>query len=248
MKTSKNRRGLPKRKIKELEKKVDENDFITYRRISALRIVGSRRSTPIDHTYTPPEFRVEVSGFWRNLPNPESEGKDPAGNPIKGRTWVKQHIRWRDKPQRDKKVVYIKSRLSPAKRIADFEKNYRVKIISPIDSIKGVSSASEYTSKKKNEGFVYILTNAALGTDIFKVGQTTRNPEERAKEISSSTGVPVPFLVAEYWSVTDVHAAERAAHSSLENHRINTAREFFNIPFNVARRTVENAINDYIKP
>ena len=51
-------------------------------------------------------------------------------------------------------------------------------------------------------GYVYILINQSyryggLRRKLLKIGQTSRNPEERAKELSS-TGVPTPFEVAYY--------------------------------------------------
>lgn len=56
-----------------------------------------RNSEKLPHSYTPPRFRVEVDGFWRRLPA-ESIGKDANGQPIRGKTWVRGHARWKDRP------------------------------------------------------------------------------------------------------------------------------------------------------
>ena len=45
------------------------------------------------------------------------------------------------------------------------------------------------------QGYVYILINPSL-KGLLKVGQTKKDPEERAKEISQGTGVPTPYIVA----------------------------------------------------
>ena len=45
------------------------------------------------------------------------------------------------------------------------------------------------------QGYVYALINSSL-IGLVKVGKTIKDPEIRAKEISSDTGVPTPFIVA----------------------------------------------------
>jgi len=39
-----------------------------------------------------------------------------------------------------------------------------------------------------NEGWIYILINPAFKKDLLKIGKTKRQPEERAKELST-TGI-----------------------------------------------------------
>ena len=43
------------------------------------------------------------------------------------------------------------------------------------------------------EGFIYILLNRAFQNDHYKIGMTTKTPDERAREISNATGVPRAF-------------------------------------------------------
>jgi hypothetical protein len=66
-------------------------------------------------TYTPPAFAVsvggEAGGFWRRLKYPDHFGKDSEGNPVQGWTWVKAHLRWRDRPM-PPAAVHIKTPLS----------------------------------------------------------------------------------------------------------------------------------------
>lgn len=64
---------------------------------------------------------------------------------------------------------------------------------------------------------------------VVKVGKTARDPEERAKELSSATGVATPFVVVYKRLFRNCHLAERLAHEILteRGYRVNNNREFF---------------------
>jgi len=83
-------------------------------------------------------------------------------------------------------------------------------------------------------GFVYALINPSL-IGVVKVGKTTKDPSERAKELSSATGVPTPFSVAYQIYVTNCSHAEAYIHTYLEEsgYRVADNREFFNAPLNM---------------
>lgn len=91
------------------------------------------------------------------------------------------------------------------------------------------------------QGYIYALINPSLH-GLVKVGKTVKEPEARAKEISSDTGVPTPFIVAFKVFVSDCDAAELFLHSLLQikGFRINQNREFFNAP-------LEEIINSMIE-
>lgn len=86
-------------------------------------------------------------------------------------------------------------------------------------------------------GHVYIMVNAAM-SGYLKIGMTTRTPEERAVELSCTTGVPVPFTVAYSEEVADCSLAERLIHERLVSHRVCRDREFFHLPLRDAIREV----------
>lgn len=96
-------------------------------------------------------------------------------------------------------------------------------------------------------GHVYILVNAAMAGSL-KIGMTTKTPEERAEELSSTTGVPVPFVVAYAEEVADCFVAEQLIHQRLAAFRLNKGREFFNIPLREAIRVVSGIARDIGKP
>lgn len=79
-------------------------------------------------------------------------------------------------------------------------------------------------------GYIYVLINPSL-QGMVKIGKTTRNPEDRAKELSNATGVPTPFIVGYSVIVSDCDAAEKFVHEllSLQGARLTKNREFFEI-------------------
>ena len=82
-----------------------------------------------------------------------------------------------------------------------------------------------------DNGYIYVLINPSM-QNLVKIGKTKRTPEERAKELSSTTGVPVPFIVA-YSDFFQNHSkAEEHIHTVLETkgYRVSKSREFFEIP------------------
>jgi TPR repeat protein len=106
-------------------------------------------------------------------------------------------------------------------------------------------------------GYVYILINPSLN-GIVKIGKTQNNPEERAKELSSATGVPTPFFVAYSSYFTDCTAAEIFVHTRLANNRLAQNKEFFQVSVQQAieavreaesnlRLTPESTTNDALK-
>ncbi len=97
-------------------------------------------------------------------------------------------------------------------------------------------------------GYVYILTNPCLPPDLLKIGQTTRTPEERAREISRGTGVPAPYNVAYCVAVSRCYEAERAIHKRLHRYRYNRGREFFSLPLDQAKRIVDEVSQAFREP
>jgi hypothetical protein len=52
----------------------------------------------------------------------------------------------------------------------------------------------DIVSDTEGKQFIYVLSNKTM-PGIYKIGFTKGDPATRAKQISSSTGVPVPFEV-----------------------------------------------------
>jgi hypothetical protein len=67
-----------------------------------------------------------------------------------------------------------------------------------------------------------------LHPDDVKIGQSSKDPNERRKELAT-TGVLEEFLL-EYWALAeDYESLEREIHRALANVRTNPKKEFFNI-------------------
>jgi hypothetical protein len=75
-------------------------------------------------------------------------------------------------------------------------------------------------------GFVYCLGNPAM-PGLYKIGQTSRSPQQRAVDLSASTGVPQPFYVVGYIEIESPEWWERRFHQWLDQFRSNERREFF---------------------
>lgn len=62
-----------------------------------------------------------------------------------------------------------------------------------------------------------------------KVGRTTTSLEQRVKELSSSTSLPLPFTVTYACTVADSSFVEHQLHDAFMDRRVNPRREFFNV-------------------
>ena len=80
---------------------------------------------------------------------------------------------------------------------------------------------------------------------MLKIGLTTREPAQRARELSGSTGVPTPFEVAHKRYVSDCYAVEQEIHKRLDRHRVGKNREFFQMTVADATRSVDSAAMGY---
>ncbi len=80
-------------------------------------------------------------------------------------------------------------------------------------------------------GYVYALINPSM-PNLVKVGRTTKDPQDRAKELSAVTGVATPFIVGYQRFTPDCVAMEQSAHVGLEarGYRVSSSREFFEAP------------------
>lgn len=90
--------------------------------------------------------------------------------------------------------------------------------------VSNYSPRQEYKTEK--EGFVYLLSNEFYLENLFKIGYTTRDVEDRVSELYT-TGVPAKFNVEYKLSVNNIRKVEEAIHSELAKNRVNNEREFF---------------------
>ena len=94
-----------------------------------------------------------------------------------------------------------------------------------------------YSDKGEGDQWVYILSNPST-PDILKIGYTKKLPDERAKQISSATGVALPYKVEWAYKCFNGETVEREVHSKLENYRVNNNKEFFQISLEEAKQAI----------
>jgi hypothetical protein len=94
------------------------------------------------------------------------------------------------------------------------------------------------------KGYIYILFNRAFQNDHYKIGMTTKTPEERARELSAATGIPRDFEVLYEQRVIDCTQAERLLHNKLRRYRSAGNREFFQIPLKEAIKALEGVADE----
>lgn len=78
------------------------------------------------------------------------------------------------------------------------------------------------------KGFVYVMANPAM-PGIVKIGRTSRNPIDRAHELYV-TGVPHPFSIEFVLYAENSMELEEVAHKRFRRQRVNSGREFFQVP------------------
>jgi hypothetical protein len=104
------------------------------------------------------------------------------------------------------------------------------------------------SSDARVSGCVYILKNNDM-PGLLKVGKTRGKATIRARELSSTTGVPSEFEVCKEYHVIDSDAAERRAHQILETSvgRANNKREFFFGPLEKVVALLDEGLSGFIK-
>lgn len=89
-----------------------------------------------------------------------------------------------------------------------------------------------------SQGYIYILDNPALSSELLKIGKTTKDVELRARGLST-TGLPEEFRVLHFVQVPDCHLAEAIVHKRLAEHRVKSNREFFRVSLTHAKSVLE---------
>ncbi|MDM8537668.1 GIY-YIG nuclease family protein [Desulfobacterales bacterium HSG17] len=87
------------------------------------------------------------------------------------------------------------------------------------------------------KGFVYIMTNPSM-PGLLKVGMTTKVPEYRANQLSTTTGVPTPFETQYYAFFENRVEAEKRAHQALNDYH--HGKEFYQVDINTAINVIES--------
>ena len=151
--------------------------------------------------------------------------------------------------------------VSKAKKFIPLKENYgntdleyaKYFTLSPSARGEGWEDITYYTNKKyglyankgKGNQWVYILSNPTQ-PGLLKIGYTKNLPEKRAKQISSATGVALPYKVEWAYQCFNGEMVEREVHHKLKAQRINNSKEFFQISLEEAKEII-NLIGNKFK-
>jgi hypothetical protein len=92
----------------------------------------------------------------------------------------------------------------------------------------------------KKYGYVYVVSNPALIANYKKIGATQASePEERINALSQCISIPHPFKLECLYIVDDCYQFEVAVHKILKKFRVSKHKEFFNVPYHVARHLIK---------
>ena len=94
-----------------------------------------------------------------------------------------------------------------------------------------------YADKGVGDQWVYVLSNPT-SPGLLKIGYTKKSPEERAKQISSATGVALPYKVEWAYQCFNGEMVERMTHQKLKAFRVNNRKEFFHISLEEAKDNI----------
>jgi hypothetical protein len=97
---------------------------------------------------------------------------------------------------------------------------------------------TEGYQKEGETGYVYVLVSSEK-PGIVKIGMTNRTAEERANELTASTGVSMPYIVAYSVETSNPLQLERKIHAHFSEKRINPNREFFRVSVQEAIQAIE---------
>lgn len=153
------------------------------------------------------------------------------------------HVRWlQDDAARELTGV-------PITRVAELMTQFRSDDIDGLEqwdweAVLDQSESSEPSSTKtatpigEGEEFLYVLTNDSM-PEFIKIGRTENDPADRARQLSSFTGVPTAFRVYRSYNVRDSLEAEQRVHERLNEYRVAANREFFRIDPDAAAEVIE---------
>lgn len=97
-----------------------------------------------------------------------------------------------------------------------------------------------------NSGYIYILRNPTMEKNIFKIGLTRNDVDERINQLSK-TSVPDRFYKSQEWNVKDCVIAEKEIHHRLNNYRVDPRREFFQLDYDKAINVIKEVVEEINK-
>lgn len=95
-------------------------------------------------------------------------------------------------------------------------------------------------------GYIYLATNPFLRSDIFKIGKTLHDVDQRMLGLRN-TSIPGRYTALKEWYVSDVAAAEKKVHSAFAYARVDPDREFFSLDFASAFPVIDALLVEFLE-
>lgn len=119
----------------------------------------------------------------------------------------------------------------------------KIKAILKTNFIIYVDNFLSFDIMEDTDDYIYILSRKSQ-KELLKIGMTTRNVIKRCNEINSATGVVYPFSPRCVYRVKDARKAEHKVHEALNEYRIRSDREFFNVNYAYACKSIEKVLGE----
>lgn len=94
----------------------------------------------------------------------------------------------------------------------------------------------------KDEGFIYLASNAGFKDNLLKIGISQKQPDLRLAALSKSTAAPAEFELLYANSTQNVKKVESRVHSLLKKYRFRSQKEYFIIKPPDAIKVIEKII------
>ena len=190
-------------------------------------------------------IRLNIHIAKENEKEEENRRKEILREQVKAESEIK-----RNKEKLEKELLHYQIQLNKGADVQD-----------KIDEIESKIETEDYMLSNTRAGYVYIISNASLGHNVYKIGITRRisnfkgDDSPCAERIHELSGSNIPFKFKPnciMWS-DDCFALESALHKEFSAYRVNkikTHREFFKLPLSQIEKVVKekyepNAIFDY---
>lgn len=202
----------------------------SYKVVSSIEVVESNLAPAIIKINLP-HYETETEGHWRRL-KPGSIGYDRNGSQVSGKTWINSKNKWRD-PVKHSRTILVKDSIASA----------RLKISEYVEASNRIVKNTTLGAEEESTcGELYVMRCSAMKETVFKVGYTDGSSSDRAKQLSSATGVPLSFVVVKAWKHTNAAELETEVHMMLTPYRLNDGREFFLAKYSVIENIVETVL------
>ena len=113
------------------------------------------------------------------------------------------------------------------------------------ESLETIAKIDRRFKGNKRVGWIYVMRNPVFKDNVYKVGQSSRPPDLRAVELSSSTSIYGDFQLLYFVHVEDRLTAENLVHKELAKYRKSEGKEFFEAPLSTIIMSLDRVAHQF---